>query len=407
MSKKSADDWKKDGDALKATIVAAKKKNQNFGLVICKEGMFLAAHPTHSPDKLFKEAKNSPGGSAKGVKGKMSVSGTQISFAYEGELPGGFEDKFKQYMAKAKVKGFTVEFTSPKGDEAAKTAAEAAAAKEGAKPAATAPPKPTAAETAAAAPPASSKDAPPKPEAAKAEAPGGGPAAQDKADGQKAELSKDELAKNFEHISEIFKLSYPGMDEAQVKELKAALKAISGAIASGDLVGAQNMMNKLGLLTGVRPDSPMQPIVLAQPKKKDEELSPAELKKKKKELTKAMADLKADLQQTMAAAEAGDKQDLQKLVKSFQKQFKANELGDAEDSFGQIKAKVDAFLEAQKNLEETTASAAASASGSASAAHSAQSPEQKAPGLSPERKKARADELAGLQKDLDDLLATL
>lgn len=370
MAKKSKDDWKKEGEAVKATFASAKKKQQNFGLVYAKEGMVLAAHPTHSSDKLFKDAKSAPDGSTKGTQGVLNVTGTVIEFKYEGtekDLPGGIETRFKQYLSLLGIKGFKVEFVPDAGDGAApaKKAEEAKGGDEAAKPA----PKPGGAEAA-------------KPGAEK---PG---AADEKKGGDDKEPSKEELTKNFRHITDIFKLSFPGMDENQTKELQGALKAIGGAISGGDLVGAMNMMNKLGLLTGVTKDSPMQAIVLAQPKKKKgEKLSPEEAKKKKKELTKSLADIKPDLQKTLVDADKKEQSELQKLIKDFGKQMKSDEMEDAEESFDQIKEKVEVFLKKQANAgdgEEV----------------------EEAPTLSPEREAERAGHLDEMQKKLDALLAS-
>ena len=353
MPKKKPEDWKKEGEELKATIMSAKKKPQNFGLVIASEGMILKTHPTHSTDKLFKEAKSTDGGTAKGIQGVMTVSGTEIQFKYEGtekDIPGGFDTKFKQYLTMVKVKGFKAEFLPDAAGADAKKADEKQAAEE---------PKP---------------EPKAKPEAAAAaEKDEKGPARADEG----GEISKDILAKNFKHITNIFKLSFDGMDQKDAEELKGALKNIGAAISGGDLTGALNMMNKLELLTGVGPNSPMQAVTLGSGKKK-EKLSPEDAKKRKKELTKDLADLKSDIKEAMVSAEKKDQSDLQKLIKDFGKQMKGDKIEDADETFDEIKEKVEELLAAA----------------------------EEAPTLSPEREAERAGHLDEMQKKLDDLLAS-
>jgi len=356
MAKKSAQDWQKEGDELKATIMSAKKKPQNFGLVIANEGMVLKTHPTYATDKLFKEAKSTDGGTSKGIQGVMTVSGTEIQFKYEGtekDIPGGFETKFKQYLTLVKVKGFKAEFVPSDG-------APAPEAKEK--------------QEKEAAPEAKAK---PAPEAA---APGGkdekAPAGARADEG--GEISKEVLTKNFKHVSDIFSLSYDNMDEKDAEELKGALKNIGAAINGGDLTGAQNMMNKLELITGVGPFSPMQAVTLGGAKKKKDKLSPEDAKKRKKELTKELGNLKDDIKEAMLGAEKKDQTILQKLIKDFGSQMKGDKIEDADETFDEIKQRVEDLL------------AAAEA----------------APTLSPEREAERAGHLDDMQKKLDALLAS-
>jgi len=361
MAKKKPDEWKKEGDELKATFMAAKKKPQNFGMVVAKEGMILKTHPMQSSDKMYKEAKNSDGGTSKGIKGVLTVQGTQIEFKYEGtekDLPGGFDTKFKQYLALVKVKGFKADFVP------ADAADEKKAAK---KPEEEPKPEPK---------------AKPKPEEAAADGKDEKEPASARADASKGEISKEQLTKNFRHITDIFKLSFKNMDEKDAEELKGALKNIGAAISSGDLNGAQNMMNKLELITGVGPNSPMQPVSLGSAKKKKDKLSPEDAKKRKKELTKDLADLKSDIKEAMLNAEKKDQSELQKLIKDFGKQMKSDKIEDADETFDEIRERVESLLEALENAEE------------------------EAPGLSPEREAERANQMDDLQKRVDALLAS-
>ncbi len=401
MAKK---DWKKEGEELKKVVAAAKKKPQNFALVELKEGMSLCAHPLNPVGKLAIEAKKADGAKkANCVTGKLKVNGKQFVFdCLEDKLPGGIEIKFKQYLKKVDHGAFKAAFNLPEAEQKdAKKADEEEAAPQPRRPAAPEP-EPEA-ETQAAA----QAEAPQSEEAASDEN-----AEEQKETGSGKQLSAEQLTANFEHISEIFELSYDGMDEKQAKDLQGVLKSIGDALKNGDLTGAQSMMNKLGLLTGVTPASPKQPITLAAPKQKGGDMDPAELKKKKKDLTNDLKDLKPDLQKATVQSDPAGQKELQTLIKQFQKQFKANEVGDAEESFAELKTKVEEFLEAQQQAADEAESAQPSGpeQGNGAAAPEAASGgpgEDAPPGLSPERKKARADELAGLQKELDDFLASL
>ncbi len=362
MAKKTPADWKKEGDALKAVVIAAKKKPQNFALVELKEGMCLCAHALHPISKLMLEAKKADGAKkANCVTGQLKLNGKEFVFdCNEAKLPGGMDIKFKQYLKKADHGAFKATFNLTEEEDKDSVQADEEQAAAQSKPKATEP-----------------EDQ----------------AAQEKtATNGDEELSKEQLSGNFEHISEIFELSFEGMDEKQAEELKAALKAIGGAIASGDLTSAQNMMNQLGLLTGVTASSPKEPITLAASKKEGDDLNPAELKKKKKELTKSLADLKPDLQKATVQSDPAGQTALQDLIKQFQKQFKANEVDDAEESLDELKAKVGEFLEAQENATLETAD---------------EDQADDEDNLPPEAREQRDLELDDLESSIDALIAEM
>ncbi len=293
MAKKKPDEWKKDGAELKKKIVAAKKKPQNFGLVFAKEGMILEAHPTQSAAKQYKTAKADPNGTPKGIQGVLTVNGTELHFTYEGDetaLPGGITTRFKQYLSMAKVKGYKAKFIPKDG------------ADEGA----------------------------------------GGAEQQVDAVEDDAAL-KAKLLKDIDSIEAVFEVNFEDMDEKDVKELQGALKTIRGAINSDDLTGAQNMMNKLQLLTGVGPDTPAEPGAVRLPNKKGAKLSPEELKKKKSELSKKFADLKPEIQRSVRIANPAHKSEMEKLIKNFGKKMKSGELDDSEAALEAFEKQIASF----------------------------------------------------------------
>lgn len=367
MAKRTPAEWKKEGEELRKKFVDAKKNDQNFGLVIGKEGMVLEISKTKPADKMYKSAKESKNGTPKGIQGVMSVNGTVIQFKYEGtekDLPGGIETKWKQYVTQSKVTGFKAEFVPSIAEEDKNKAKEDSGAET----------EESAMKKAAAS-------------AADSEAADG-----DSEDGADDGALKKKLNQDLDKIEAVFKVNYEGLDEKTVEELKGALKAIRGTINSGDLTGAQNSMNKLKLLTGVGPETPAKPGMLKLPKKggKKDELSPEEAKNIKKQLTKAMAQMKPDLQKTVMAADKPEQAELQKIIKSFTKAMKKDEILEAEEHYSSIKDKVDAFLEAQKNLEKATQTASAQPAG-----------------MSEEKKAERSGKLGDLKKRVEAMLAEI
>ncbi len=305
MAKKSAAEWKKEGDELKALLNKCKKKEYNFGLVFCKEGMNLVAHPMRGHNVLFKEAKGADGATAKGVKGILNVQGTEIFFeCMDDELPGGIENRFKQYLALAKIKGLKARFNLKNGEDAPKGDAPA----------------------------------PGEEELKEPKAPG-------EEDGDAA--LKKKLTADLKVMSEVFKLSFPNMSKEDAKQIKTALKAIAGAIGGGDLNGAQNMMNKLTLLTGVNGESPKKPITYSSaPAKKEGKGGSGkggDVERKKK-LAADYGNLKSDIAKASSSAEGKTKSNLQKLVKGFGQSLKKDELDLAEKALEKLGSMVSGVL---------------------------------------------------------------
>ncbi len=357
--KKSKDDWKKEGEALKEVVIAAKKKPQNFALVELKEGMSLCAHALHPISKLMMQAKNADGAKkANCITGKLKLNGKQFVFdCLEAKLPGGMDVKFKQYLKKADHGAFKAVFNVAEEEaKDANIAEEEETPRSRPRPGQTRPEEaeapqtgkvggfePVAMEavTARAQPEAKDAQVSAKPETEPAQAQEEEEAAQP---AQAPELSKEKLTQDITHITEVFKLSFEGMDEAQTKEIKGALRTIAGSIKSGDLQNAQSSINKLGLLTGVTPQSPLQPITLSSKGgETDEEANLANVQNQKRELTKAFADLKPDLKRSLSIANPEHKAALQKLVSAFGKEMKSNDMSASAATFEAFKEQIAAF----------------------------------------------------------------
>ncbi len=454
--KKSKEDWKKEGTAVKALFAAAKKKEHNCAIVICAEGLAIEADPRLPADNLKKKARKRDGATPKGVTGKLKINGTSIEVTCLEEPPGGIESKFKQYLAKIGVKMKPVLIVpQEEAAEAVEDApAEAAVAEEEAesdigailekarkKPHNAAwllsdaglvlkahprlpleklqqqakgegggqrgalgvmtvsgktvtltceeePPgnfarlakawmaeqghaykvrvslpdggeltdgeDDEADEAAGATPP--STEGHEETHSGDREAAAETEAQDREAAGAEEELSEERLAAELAHVKEIFELSYEGMDPEQAKQLKAALENVSRTLASGDLAGAQNILNKLGLLTGVTADSPLEPITMAAPSEKSsEEGDRATQKQRKKELTKELADLKPELLRHMSAASPEQKKLLQDMVKTFGVQMKAMDIDDAQTTFASLREKL---TEATEGVTEGSAEGA-------------------------------------------------
>jgi len=315
MAKKSASDWKKEGDELKKIFASAKNKEHSFGLCIAQEGCALAAHPQHDADKMFSAAKKMQGATANGARGKMTVKGTTIIFQCETEPPGALASKFKQYLAQCKLQ-YKAQFLLP-GEEA------------------------------------ESADGEPAEEAVEAEhkpASGGGDrgdAAKD-ADGESDGEFANPLAAAFEHVSQVCELSLPGMDPGQAKELKAALKNIADALSKGDLVRAENMLNQLGLLTGITKNSSMKPhrIVLPAPGS-----GKSGKKLDKRGLNRARIALKPKIKQALDAS-PDDSATIKKLVKNFDTLVRKDKLDDANDVLNELTEAVEDILKAAEMADE-------------------------------------------------------
>lgn len=324
MAKKTPADWKKEADVLKDMLSAAKKKPQNFGLVELAEGMSLVAHPLHPVQKLAMEAKKADGAKkANCVTGNLEVNGKIIVFnCQEDKLPGGMDVKFKQYLKKVDHGAWKAQFN---------LAIPLENGADGEAPA-----------TDGVAPPKAPGE--PQPAADDVKAKKGDGAAPEAKDEKKEEEgpSKEKLAADLKHMSEVFKLSFKNMSEEDAKQLKQALKAIAAAIASGDLTGAANLMNKVTLLTGVSGSSPMEPIVWssAPSKKGGGKGGSGDDAKRKKELQQAYDEMKPDLRDAVAAAEGAEKETLGKLVKGFDKNLKADKLDEAEKVLNALKEKL-------------------------------------------------------------------
>ncbi len=300
--KKSKAELKQEGDAVKAIFATAKKKEQNCAMVLCGDGsLAIEADPRLPTDNLFKKARKRKGATPKGVTGVLKVKGTEMELVLTQEPPGGLETKLKQYLAKIGVK-MKPNFILPAEDDGASADGDAAAQEE------------QAARTAT-------------------------------ANGQDAEgPSKEQLASDLKHITEIFKLSFGDMDENSAKELKSALKKIAASIASGDLVGAQNMMNQLKLLTGVGPDSPMQAVSLTAfggaGESNGESKDPAA---RKKELTAQFQDLKPEIQRSVRISNPAHKAQMENLIKTFGKKMKAGDLEESKAALTAFKDQIESF----------------------------------------------------------------
>ncbi len=366
---KSPDDWKKEGVELKKTFKAVKNAAHKFGLTYADKGMCLVVDRRKNGATLFKEAKKMPGAKAKGVFGEMEVNGSTIVFKYDGDLPSGVEEgglsrKFKEHLKLCKVPGLMVEVKPMKGDEDKKKAPPQEAEEQEASTTAKAQAQEAPTEG------GSAQQAPPQQEQASEN--------QQEEGGEDDPALKAKLLKDIDNVEAVFKVNYEGMDEKDVKELEGAINTIRGAINSDDLTGAQNMMNKLQLLTGVGPDTPAQPGAVRLPKKKGAKLTPEELKKKKKELTKKLAGIKPDLQQTMVAAQPEDQKELSKLAKGFGKLVKTDKIEEAEETFGKLESKIEELKEAQEKGAK--------------------------PKITPEQKAEKLTRLADIKSRLTDLL---
>ncbi len=347
---KSPDDWKKEGVELKKTFKAVKNAAHKFGLAYADKGMCLIVDRRKNGATLYKEAKKMPGAKSKGVFGEMEVNGSTIVFKYDGDLPSGVEEgglarKFKEHLKLCKVPGLMVEVKPMKGEKDKKKAPQQEAEEEQTTSSAQTQSEATSTEGASAQQETSQQEQSSE--------------NQQEEGGEDDPALKAKLLKDIDHIDKVFEANFEGMDEKDVKELQGALKTIRGAINSDDLTGAQNMLNKLQLLTGVGPDTPAQPGAVRLPKNaaKDEELSPEDLKKRKKELTKAMAAMKRDLQKTMIAADPDNQNVLQKLAKDIGKQVKSGKVDEAEETFQALRAKIDELNEAQEAMVQQVGAA--------------------------------------------------
>lgn len=297
---KSKDDLKKEADQVKAIFDAAKKKDHNCAMVLCGDGsMAIESDPRLPAENLYKKARKRDGATTKGVMGVLSVKGSEMELLLSQEPPGGLETKLKQYLTKIGVK-IKPSFILPDAENADGAAS-----------------------------------------AAREEAPAEAKA--DKPDGEGAELSKAQLADDLKHITEIFKMSFEGMDEDSAKQLKAALKSIAASISSGDLVGAHNLMNKLHLLTGVGPDSPLQPITLAA---KDDAKGDPE--SRKKAVTKEFQALKPEIQRSVRIANPAHKAEMETLIKSFGVHMKSGNVEDSEAALEAFKKRIASFDQARE-----------------------------------------------------------
>lgn len=296
--KKSKAELKKEADEVKAIFDAAKKKEHNCAMVLCGDGsVAIEADPRLPVDNLFKKARKRPNATPKGVKGVLNVKGSEIELTLTEDPPGGLETKLKQYLTKLGVK-MKPTFILPGGE-----GADGAAAAE---------------------------DADSETEA-------------EEQAGEAAELSKEQLTDNLKHITEIYKLSFEGMDEESAKQLKAALKSIAAAIASGDLVGAQNMMNKLQLVTGVGPDSPMQPVTLAAFGSSGKAPGKADDETRKKNVAKEFQKLKPEIQRSVRIANPAHKAEMETLIKSFGKNLKSGNMDESEAALEAFKQRIASF----------------------------------------------------------------
>ncbi len=329
MAKKTPADWKKEGEKLKGILAAAKKKPQNFGLVELAEGMCLEAHALHPVNKLALAAKKADGAKkANCVTGSFEVNGKLMVFnCLEDKLPGGMDVKFKQFLKKADHGAWKAKFIV-KGEDQNGGGTAPEPQDDGA------PKRPQVQEEPVGEDPKTVKG--------EEEAP---------KDGKKRDVpSKEQLATDLKHMTEIFKLSFESMSPEDAKEIKAALKAIAAAISSGDLVSAQNMSNKLTMVTGVNGSSPMEPIsYVSQTSDKKGKSSGrgGDDAKRKKELKKSFDGLKPDLRDAVAKAEGAEKAEIGKLVKGFDKNLKAGKLDEAEENLNALKTKLSGGQEAK------------------------------------------------------------
>lgn len=296
-------------------IDKARKKTLNVAWLIADKGLVLKAHARLPIDKLRQQAK-SEGGGQRGACGQMNVSGKTVLLTCEEAPPKSFPRLAKVWLGEQGIV-VQVKVALPDGAQMTDEDEEGEdAAKPGAKPGAESEPAEAAAK----------KDGP--------------------------EPTKEQLTEDLKHVSEIFKLSFDGMEPAQSDELKKALKNIAGAIQGGDLVGAQNMMNKLGLITGVTPSSPIAPVAMPSPssKKKDGTADPADLKKRKKELIDAFAEIKPDLQKKMDGAGDEDVKVLKDLIADFGAQTKSDKLDEAETTLEAIRKALEGLADAEEDL---------------------------------------------------------
>jgi hypothetical protein len=342
--KKSKEDLKKEAETVKGIFATAKKKPQNCAMALCGDGsVAIEADPRLPIDSLLKKVRKADGATPKWVKGRLSVKGSAIQFDLAEEMPGGFDTKFKQYLTKLGVK-MKPNFSLPDvvdGEKKADDSKAEQAKKERARPSL----KQDDAETPQKVKPAGfdpvAKEA--VTAKAKSETQTGATLEEEEEQPQPAtepELSKEQLTKDIKHITEVFKLSFEGMDETQSKEIKGALQAVAASIKSGDLAGAQGSINKIGLLTGVTPQSPLRPISLGTKEADKEDSEPL---KQKKELIKEFADLKPEIQRSMEIANPEHKAELQKLAKDFGKQMKVDDMDASKKTFEAFKIQIAAF----------------------------------------------------------------
>jgi len=285
-ARKSKDELKKEADAVKAIFEAAKKKEHNCAMVLCGDGsLAIEADPRLPVENLFKKARKRDGATPKGVMGLLNVKGTDIELVLTEEPPGGLEMKLRQYLTSLGVK-MKPTFIVPGAENADGAAAGGAA---------------------------------------------------------DAELSKEQLTADLKHMSEILKLSFKDTDEETVKSLTAALKNIAGAIASGDLTGAQNIMNKLTLLTGVGPDSPLQAVSLGAKGKGEGADGEADAEARKKTITAEFQNLKSEIQRSVRIANPAHKTAMETLIRSFGETMKAGDLKESEAALEAFKERIASF----------------------------------------------------------------
>ncbi len=396
MAKKSKEDWKKEGVAVKALFASAKKKEHNCAVVICAEGLAIEADPRLPAKNLKKKAKKRVGATPKGVMGKLKVNGTNIEITCLEEPPGGMETKFKQYLTKIGVKMKPI-LIVPQSEEAPvdedarpeEVAVEEDAESDIGEILQKARKKPHNAAWLLGDKGLVLKAHPRHPieklrQQAKSD--GGGPRGacgmmtvsgktvtltcqeeppksfprlakvwmadqgyaykvkvvlpdgseidsdEDAAPvGEGQELSKDALAADLKHVAAVFRLRFNGMAPDEVKALKGALKGVAVSIAGGNLVAAQNALNKIALLTGVTADTPVEPALA-----KDQPAEAGDVGDQKTAFTKRLAVMKPQLSRYLAVAKPIHVEDVQALVKTFGLAMKLGDMTRSESLLSEL-----------------------------------------------------------------------
>ncbi len=268
----------------------ARKKPHNVAWLLGDKGLVLKAHPRHPVEKLRQQAK-SEGGGPRGACGVLSISGKTLTLTCEEEPPKSFPRLAKVWMAD-QGHVYKVKVVLPGGGELDSDQDDEGTLSE-----------------------ESAQDAEPA-------------------------LSKEALTTDLKKIAEVFKPRFKSMPADQAKNMKTALKSVAVIIAKGDLVGAQNAMNKIALLSGVTADTPVGPTDETESAATDENGSG----EWKAALAKEFATLKPELKQLLEIVIPENKTALQTLAQSFGEEMKSGAPGGSRDALDALKLKVDEII---------------------------------------------------------------